>query len=403
MTSSATKARGGRQATWPRDKIITALRRYAELYGPDFTASAFSPSTAKWRDEPEAVERYYAGDPDGIGTWPSLNAIKSHFDGSFNAAREAAGLARNKPGPAKRRRADGAHRPIRGVSHAQATRTVYVPKADQAERLERLERKLARAEDRAARLELDLERSRASKRGGSAKTVTKTKTKTKTVRVTDDAAVVRAEKRAESKVAKAEGKVAKAELKLAEARATVDGVKRDLAEARSAATRLAARLERSEATITTLRAERRDLKREAEDATDSAAAAKTMLSQAQEALDATRAETRVVVRDAPEQAEIDAARVEAREARAAQRDAEVRAARAEREYRELAVAARGEERKLTKAELDEFRSDGPSGPALLAAALGELASVRKAGGNPTSMRGALRKIASAAVSWADRL
>lgn len=401
MTTSATRVRGGRQATWTRETIIEALLRYAELYGDDFTAAAFSPSTAKWRDEEWLVERYYEGDPDGIGPWPSLNAAKRFFNGSFNEARIAAGLEPNRPGPAKRR-ASGAHRPVRDVSHSKATRTVFVEKATDEARIRGLEQRLERAERRAERLDGALERSRASKRP---RTVTKTKTKmtTKTLRVTDDAAVARAEKRAQSSVARAEGKVAKAERKLADARVTVDGLRRDVSEARTAAARLASRLERSEASVSTLRSERRELKAAAESAQDAATAAKSMLSAAQEAAEALRAETRVVVRDAPEQAEIDAARIEVREARAAQRDAEVRAARAEREYRELAVAARGEDRKLTKAELDEFRSGGPTGPALLAAALGELATVRKAGGNKTAMRGALRKIASAAVSWMDRL
>jgi hypothetical protein len=398
MTPSATKTRGGRQATWTRDKIIEALRRYAELYGPDFTAAAFSPSTANWRDEPELVERYYAGDPEGIGAWPSLNALKQHFGGSFNAAREAAGFEPNRPGPAKRRRATGEHAPIRD----QRVRRVYVEMTGNRVERERLEGRVKRAEAKVEKLQGELERSRASKHVVT-KTRTKTRTKTKTLRVTDDAAVARAEAKAESSVRRALGKVEKAEQKLAEARATVDEAKRALTAERQVATRLAARLERAEATINTLRAEKRELKDAAESATDAAAAAKTMLSSAQEAAEALRAETRVVVRDAPEQAEIDAARTEARQARLAQQDAEVRAARAEREYRELAAASTGEERKLTKAELDELRSAGPSGPALVAAAIGDLATVRKAGGNPTAMRGALRKLASAAISWAERL
>lgn len=89
MTSPALKARGGRQGTWTRETIIKALRRYAALYGDDFTAAAFSPSTAKWRDNgEEIIDRYYEGDPETGAAWPSLNAIKTHAPGaSFNAAR----------------------------------------------------------------------------------------------------------------------------------------------------------------------------------------------------------------------------------------------------------------------------------------------------------------------------
>lgn len=383
MTTSATKARGVRQGTYDRDKIIRALRRYAELYGPDFTAAAFSPSTAKWRDEPEWIDRYYAGDPDGIGAWPSLNAIKREFEGSFNAAREAAGLPANRPGPSQRpKRAAGEHAPVRDVSHVGATRTVYVEK--DSERTQGTLRRLERERDR-ARARVEVLEERLARRAPAAKT----KTTTKTVRVTDDAAVTRARREAD-----------RAAASLADARVTVDEFKRDVSEARTSATRAASRAERAEAKVTEIREERRSLAAALKRADDRAAAAERMLAQAEAREAALRAAPTVIEKDAPEQAEIDSAREEARTARLAARESELARATAEREYRELAVAARGDERKLTKAELAELRAGGPSGSAVLAAALREVA---KAGPNKTKLGAALLKVASAAIRWRDAL
>lgn len=388
MTPSAT-ARGGRQATHSRASIIEALQRYAHLYGDDFTAAAFSPSTAKWADRPELIDIYYAGDPDGVGPWPSLNAIKSHFNGSFNEARVAAGLEPNRPGPAKRRRKTGLHRPIRNVSHVNATRTIFVDRVDK-DTVGRLTRELMKVEAKLERAQEEL-RKRKTKRV----VTTKTKVKTKTVRVTDDAAVARARARAEARVARAEQRVV-------EARAAVDASSKALTEARTAATRLASRLERSEATVSGLREERRGLKATAERAEDRAAAAASMLAAREEEIERLRADTRVVMKDAPEQEILDAARREADEARSAERDAELRAATAEREYMALAAAVSGEPRKLTKAEMAELQADGPAGPAVLADALKDLGLARR-GNNPTRLFGALTKIASAAVTWRERL
>jgi 5-methylcytosine-specific restriction endonuclease McrA len=305
VTPSAT-VRGGRQETWTRDRLIDALRRYAELYGPAFTASAFSPSTAKWRDDDdETVERYYRGDPVTGEPWPSLNAIKSKFGGSFNEARVAAGLPANRPGPSRRKRPDGAHRPVRDVSHANATRTVFVEKKGvDDERVAALERRLELAQQRARRLEEALERSRAARRA---------RPKAKTVRV-GDASAARARDRAVAR--------------LAEAREALQATRKEVTEARSAATRMASRLERAESTISELRAERRELREAATAADDRRSVAERMLAEASEDVERMRedaARPRVVVRDAPEREAVDAALREAREAGLRERDALLRA------------------------------------------------------------------------------
>lgn len=374
---SATTVRGGRQATWTRDNIIDALRRYAAMYGDDFTQAAFSPSSAKWAARPDLAERYFAGDEQG-NPWPSLNAIKSKFGGSWSAAREAAGLAANKPGPSKTKRAAGEAEPIRDVRHV--TRVIHreVDGGETRRRAERAEARAARLEARVERLEARLAaRPKAAPTPKAAPAPTKIKTKTKTVRVRDERAIERLA------------------AKLDAAREAEKALRVDLAEARQAATRAVSKRERAEATISELRDERRDLKAEVGDLEDRLVAQEKLIEriEAEKAL----APDPVVIREAsPEAAEV-------RAARKAEREADVRAAKAEREYRELVVAVKGEDRKLTKGELAELRTGGPSGPAVLAKALKGLATARAQGGNRTALFAALTGVASAAVGWRDRL
>lgn len=369
MTSPALKARGGRQGTWTRETIIKALRRYAALYGDDFTAAAFSPSTAKWRDNgEEIIDRYYEGDPETGAAWPSLNAIKTHAPGaSFNAARELAGLLPNKPGSKKR--APGEHRPVRDVSHAKATRVIYVEKADAD--VGQLRRDLARAERRAARAEAKA--SATERRPRPAKPVTKVVRE----RVVDERAVARLETR-----------VARAQEETSSAKAAER-------EARSYATRAASKVERVEAKLEELRAETREAVTRAARAEDAEAAALREVAAARAEI----AERRVIVKEAPEQEIIDEAVAVADRARGVAHAAELRAARAEREYLEIAAAATGEPRRLARAEVEDLRSSGPAGQVVLAGALRRLARAK----NPTDKAAALTAIASAAVSWKERL
>jgi hypothetical protein len=101
------------------------------------------------------------------------------------------------------------------------------------------------------------------------------------------------------------------------------------------------------------------------------------------------------------------ARVRAAEdqAGAASRDAvEARqeAAAANRRARELSALIAQDQLRLTGGELAELRAGGPSGPAVLAAALKRLARARAAG-DRGGLASALAEIASAAVRWRDRL
>jgi len=252
-------------------------------------------------------------------------------------------------------------------------------------RIAALEAKLDRAGDRALR-----------RRAGRPAAVANGSVKPKVIRerVVDDAAVARAQRRA----AAAE---AKAQVGVREAREQFAGARMDAAEARTIAKRMAAKLERAEATIGTLRGERRELKAGQDRLADQLVAAERLLERAR--AEAERVPDVVTVREAaPGAAELRAARSEAGRARRGAAEAELRAARAERELRETVAAVRGEARKLTAAELAELRTRGPAGPAVMAEALKALATARKSN-NPMRMQDALRRVAQAAVTWQERI
>src|SRR3954462_9610968 len=153
MTPSAQNAGGGRRVTrWTRELIIEKLREWNAAYGEPPCSADWNPSLARWRAQEWRAERYREG------VWPSTNAAKRPFGGSFAAAVRAAGLEPHKPGP--RRRAPGEARPAvaqrpAGVRRALADELL---EADERARLAethaaRLERRLAVAERRAERAE----------------------------------------------------------------------------------------------------------------------------------------------------------------------------------------------------------------------------------------------------------
>src|SRR4051812_1546862 len=364
------QAQQGRGRGWDRDSIIIAIQEWVATYGQPPRAADWNPSSAKWAGQLWRVERYRAGRADG-SPWPALNSAKRPFGGSLTAAIVAAGFEPAKPGPVRRT----------SVDPVQADRAVISPEGRAM-----VAAALAQAREAEARvrvLEARLERAATKK----------TKTKIVRERVVDDAAVARAQRRATGAEAKGAATVADAGEEVAAGRMAA-------AEARTPAKRLAARLERAEATIATLRDERRTLKADLVRDEDRVTALERLLAAARE--EAGRTETITITEQAPEAAELRAAVSEAASARRAAEAAEVRAARAERELRETVSAIRGEARRLTAAELAELRANGPTGPAVLAAALQQVAEARKAG-SPTELRGALRALAEAAITWEERL
>jgi len=390
IAGAAPRARTGRGAGWNRDSIIIAIREWVATYGEPPRAADWNPSSAKWAGQLWRVERYRDGRADG-SPWPALNSAKRPFGGSLNEAIRAAGFEPARPGPRRRGEVDPeqAHRAIISPEGRAMVAAALAQARDAERRVALLEARLDRAGERASRAaaERDAARRAGSRAGGAKPTVVRE-------RVVDDAALARAQRRAAAAEAKADATVRDVRAKCAEARM-------DAAEARTAAKRMAAKLERAEATIATLRGERRELKAGGDRLADELVAAERLLARAR--ADADRAPAAVTVQPpAPEAAELHAARVAAARDRRAAADAELRAARAERELRETVAVLRGEVRRLTPAELAELRVTGPSGPAVMAAALQALTAARRTN-NPAHMQDALRRVAQAAVTWQERI
>jgi hypothetical protein len=293
MTPSAKTAGGRRVRRWTRETIIEKILEWDARYGEPPCSADWNPSLARWRAQEWRAERYREG------VWPSTNAAKRPFGGSFDAAVRAAGLEPHRPGP---RRAAGAARPAVEQREAKGERVSDRPAGETGLLAAALDRARV-AEARAAALEREvlvaesksIEARRRTRRAGDRRA------------------------RERVRVARRDGLEKRIEAVIADADARV---------------------------------------RASEDQVEAA------------------------VRDA----------AEAREA----------AATAERRARELSALVSNGQRRLTAEELSALRAGGPSGPAVLAAALRRLAKARAAG-DRAGLRAALGEIASAAVRWHDRL
>src|ERR1700749_44119 len=93
MRPSANTAGGGRGTRWTREAIITKILEWNERYGEPPCSADWNPSLARWRAQEWRAERYRDG------AWPSTNAAKRLFGGSFAAAVRAAGFEPHKPPP----------------------------------------------------------------------------------------------------------------------------------------------------------------------------------------------------------------------------------------------------------------------------------------------------------------
>src|SRR5215208_3171307 len=96
MTPSAQVADGRRVRRWTRETVIEKIREWNDRYGEPPCSADWNPSLARWRAQEWRAERYREG------IWPSTNAAKRPFDGSFDAAVRAAGLEPHRPGPRRR-------------------------------------------------------------------------------------------------------------------------------------------------------------------------------------------------------------------------------------------------------------------------------------------------------------
>ncbi|HEV7753833.1 MAG TPA: hypothetical protein VGO71_19935 [Baekduia sp.] len=369
--------RRGKAPQWTPESVITEIQHFVEAHGEVPRLADFNPGQAKITGQVWRIERYRAGCPVCGSAYPSANAARRCFDGSLERAIRAAGFEPAKRGPRRRTEVDLSERAIQRLEH------------DARVAVDAALARAAEAETRAERLATQLERARLR-----AESVPKVKTKIVRERVADAGALARVERGREA----AEARAGALKAELAEARM-------DAAEARRTAAKLASRLERAEATISDARAAKRGLGAELAEAQAAIAGAQERVETAEARVaGALRSPVRVerVVEASPEQQIVDDALTRARVAEDAARRAESRAERAEREYAEVAVAATGAPRKLTAGEIDALRAEGPAGPALLADALKALGTARRAD-NRMKLEDALAQVASAAVTWRDRL
>jgi hypothetical protein len=346
MRPSAHIAGGAQVKRWTRELIIAKIVEWNDRYGEPPCSADWNPSLARWRAQEWRAERYREG------VWPSTNAAKRPFGGSFTAAVRAAGLEPHKPGP--RRRLPGAARPDVEQREPRGPRSLEDELHALADRAERAE---ARADELERRLEAaELRADRAEGVAGEAR---------------------RRARRASEQAGRA--RRARERVKVVERGTRAEVAARLEVVAADADARVRAASDQAEAAA-----------RDATDARRRARAAE---------LRAAEAEARA---DAAERLAAATAAADTAAALSAARTAEERAGTAERRMRELAALVCGEPRLLTAAELATLRDGGPSGPAVLASALKRLARAR-AGGDPGTLDGALVDVASAAVRWRDRL
>ena len=154
MPPSASTAGGRRQARWSRESIIEKIQDWAELHGEPPTSADWNPSLARWRAQEWRIPRYRDGD------WPSTNAVKRWFGGSFDAAVLCAGLTPRTPGPkrlagsvAPASRVDGEPAEVAARLRTAEARAAHAERrADRAEgRLDELRRRARRATEQAGR------------------------------------------------------------------------------------------------------------------------------------------------------------------------------------------------------------------------------------------------------------
>jgi hypothetical protein len=382
MSSSATRLAGERQVRWPRETVIEKIKRWVELYDEPPKSADWNPSAAKWAGQTWRIERYRLGDPATGEPWPSLNAAKRAFDNSLDEAVRAAGYEPAKPGPKR-----ASARPVLPDLPPDVSAALGAVRAE----VRRLEEKVATRDRMLERERARRERAEAMRPRSTTRTVTRVVEKP----VGDE----KAETRLKAKLDDATLAVARAQADAADARDEAKTAQREAA-------KLASRIERAEAkaqtTIAELRDERRTLKREAALAEDRAAAAETALERER----ARGPEVQVVTREVEVQSVSDrevAAAMAARDrAEHEAHEADLRAARAERELAETVALVTGEKRRLTQAEVETLKRKGPAGPAVLSAALQAVTRARK-DGTKAELDGALLRLAEAAVMWRERL
>src|SRR3954467_11937887 len=151
MAPSAQTAGGRRIRRWTRDPLIEKIREWETRYGEPPCSADWNPSLARWRAQEWRIERYQEG------VWPSTNAAKRPFAGSFDAAVRAAGLEPHRSGP--RRRPPGFARPDVEQRGPMAPRSADEALLEASERVRAAERRAAELERRLEAAERRAERA----------------------------------------------------------------------------------------------------------------------------------------------------------------------------------------------------------------------------------------------------
>ena len=372
MSALSRQKRDGRKARTRAD-VIAALKRYENLYGPPVTSACFNPATAKWADRQDLIDRYYGPD----GPWPSLNSIRGLF-GSFNAAREAAGLKPNPSGP-RSYRAKNEHSPIRDVRVERVTVLSDESKRLRAE-LRLAETRALEAEERARTAVERMRRVEAEAMPDPAATAKIAKLREQLNREKNlSRDLTRQLRNIERRLARAEAREPKVVERVVEVPRNAPTPVRDLAEVERLTERLAAAEQRGERLRAQLAGSAEKLAvahRRIEELT-------AAMAEMRERVTVEAAESRLVL---------------AAERRAERAESDAAAAR--RAMAEQAAAVIGKLRPLTAAELEDLRRSGPAGPVMMKKAIEGLAKAR-AGRGDLSL--ALHELAAAAINWRDRV
>ena len=196
MHPSANTAGGRRVTRWTRELIIEKILEWEARYGEPPCSADWNPSLARWRAQEWRAERYREG------VWPSTNAAKRPFGGSFDAAVRAAGLEPHKPGPRRRRPGSG-YPDVEQREQPAARRALHDELADALARIAALERQLITAEGRADRAEAKASEARRRARRSSGDL----RARRERVKVVRRDARVEALERVEALVADAEARV----------------------------------------------------------------------------------------------------------------------------------------------------------------------------------------------------
>src|SRR5690349_10287329 len=219
-------ARRGKTPQWTPESVIREIQHFVEAHGEVPRLADFNPGQAKITGQVWRIDRYRAGCPICGSAYPSANAARRCFDGSLERAIRAAGFEPAKRGPRRRTEVDLSERATARLEH------------DARVAVDAALARVAEAEQRADRLQVQLDRARAR-----AAAAPKVKAEVGAGAVNGRAGVGRRQAGRRGRggaPGRAEGRAGEAKM--------------DAAEARRTAARLASRLERAEATINDTRA-----------------------------------------------------------------------------------------------------------------------------------------------------